>query len=1499
MVINSSKGKLISNNVSRSQAIMESVSSRVNGTLTNTKKQAERSVGNTATDQDTKKVIRNTERSVAPLATIAMTAHLRHQIKSIQDAADYYVKKNGLGNDQTYAFNEMGMASKSFDAGPNPSGTIRAEQNANMDEVFTVSDKMIKERGYQDGARIPSAKHTKATFKIDENGVGHIYVKHERGISECKHIHYEAFRNSVFNAIRAKEGKNVDALNKAVTNVKHYSLLTLYGMKQGKMARKLDASGTKLGRQSLRLITSGARLDESETMKGVHIAQSLRMPVQTASKIAVHTSVGTVANTVISGMRIHTFAMALKEGSSVKTALTFATETKHMTYGTVKATIRRVISEKVNKILVNATKTTRFAELFADRAEIMKAYNGVRKSAKTELKVLYRDWMKRGFRQMTSKIPKPTVNPGSRTAAASRSVASTSRAAANKVASKLAKPKTFLTAWSKGLRNKWIHFKNSMKPIKEMLQRLMAFLRPIFAVGGGLFIGLLIMMVLSLFWDGNAAAQKKNQAFIISQNDGKAIMNSLEAQHENLLYKIDQIASNYATVDIQYPSGANENYKELFCAMQVQLEYDLSLVNDKYTVSGDPTLTDIAAELYQKTHIISTDEYEFQYDDGSVGTACHITVDIQRNETLAYSVFEGKVPSDIYSDVNNGVVPSGTTEATNWMNVCMTVKTLIAQLQPQYDQSAWVWIEVNGQKYHVRTDCSGYVSACLQVYGSTTGTYGTAALISDQKFPGFTYLPWPGWENLKQGDILVRRFKTKDKNGNTCDAGHTEVFYANSNGQHLVLSNGSTAGIQAVYPRHDNVAAYDVIYRPITSGSITDSEDTEGSVIDSVIDKKYIFRDWSRSFGENETILASNTKDVVLNPETGNENGYDTAIKMTVASGEFAPSTYSGLQNVHYVAKGKKFKEASSLDYIRYICAQHGVCADYSYDNMIENTYNTTDSLYSSYLDDSIKRTNSGIKSGENNDTEETEDLPLLQSPYAFEKGMDDLGNLQVGDIMFYVMDTGSWTSNYDNTDFNTWEVGSGRFYDALDHSVPMMYIGDGNFTYYGRSGSNVGAVRTIHVSEMEHQRCLYKKIIRYVGFTVSPVYGSTPSFCGWTDNKIGELIVLQHGTQWTEGKVHLAAFGLSEEDEKELYEMSDEDEINEWKELDANRERGDISINPFDSKDIDYSFYHEAIFEGDVYKPTDSHESKLMEEICNISIKYYSMYGILPSTAYCHMGAVSHFRSTEESLLYYNLFELYDTEGPGVNKYTYESNGDVSTTVKNYKKYSNYLSAYQGWTQYARTHGYKIDLEFAETFAEQRDAYLANGLVSADIANQMTSIYTGSSLLEEYDKAAVKRKEAIDDVVNATRIVHQSTFSTERPTYESYKQYCKNVSNLSSYIADLDAILGEQKTATAQTDHVLKNAVAVWEAANVKEQKAFQYYESHQDEYIIGMKCQGHIPTKIDPETGEEVRIPGPLRYHSDTDKTCDNREPEYEEWDRYGDYEWITPSYVNISTN
>ena len=218
MVINSSKGKLISNNISRSQAISETLGKRLDSTAENTKKQVQRQGSNTATDRDTKKVFRNTERVATPLVTAAMTSHMRHQIQYHQNLADKYVIKQKLGDDRTETFNKMGMAAKSYNDKPDAFGTVRKELNANMDEQYTINVETVQRMKYQNGERIPSAKNTTATFIQQSDGSGIVKVKHQRGVGEMKHVNYEAFRTALHENIMVRRNLKMDAKGKTPVN---------------------------------------------------------------------------------------------------------------------------------------------------------------------------------------------------------------------------------------------------------------------------------------------------------------------------------------------------------------------------------------------------------------------------------------------------------------------------------------------------------------------------------------------------------------------------------------------------------------------------------------------------------------------------------------------------------------------------------------------------------------------------------------------------------------------------------------------------------------------------------------------------------------------------------------------------------------------------------------------------------------------------------------------------------------------------------------------------------------------------------------------------------------------------------------------------------------------------------------------------------------------------------------------------------------------------------
>lgn len=140
----------------------------------------------------------------------------------------------------------------------------------------------------------------------------------------------------------------------------------------------------------------------------------------------------------------------------------------------------------------------------------------------------------------------------------------------------------------------------------------------------------------------------------------------------------------------------------------------------------------------------------------------------------------------------------------DWLSIVQTVKKLIAEQQPGYNQSGSVDITINGKTLNVRTDCSGFVSACLRFYGAIpeTTVYNSSMLTRDNlPIQGFTYMPWPGWEGLQPGDIMAV-------------SGHTEI----SNGGHNVYNCGSTNSVNNPNPTTSSHTTYTNIWRPNNAG---------------------------------------------------------------------------------------------------------------------------------------------------------------------------------------------------------------------------------------------------------------------------------------------------------------------------------------------------------------------------------------------------------------------------------------------------------------------------------------------------------------------------------------------------------------------------------------------------------------------------------------------------------------------------------------------------------
>lgn len=156
---------------------------------------------------------------------------------------------------------------------------------------------------------------------------------------------------------------------------------------------------------------------------------------------------------------------------------------------------------------------------------------------------------------------------------------------------------------------------------------------------------------------------------------------------------------------------------------------------------------------------------------------------------------------------SGGNVDHNGVDRTRWLQIVRAVKKAIAAQKPGYSRSRHINITVGGKTLSVRTDCSGFVSACLRFYGVYQGETTSSGIVDGSlKNTGFKRKSWPGWDKLTDGDIMARD-------------GHTEIF-ANNNGGPHVYNCGSTSsvnnpGVTGTGHRQ----GYTVVYEPCPAPS--------------------------------------------------------------------------------------------------------------------------------------------------------------------------------------------------------------------------------------------------------------------------------------------------------------------------------------------------------------------------------------------------------------------------------------------------------------------------------------------------------------------------------------------------------------------------------------------------------------------------------------------------------------------------------------------------------
>ena len=143
---------------------------------------------------------------------------------------------------------------------------------------------------------------------------------------------------------------------------------------------------------------------------------------------------------------------------------------------------------------------------------------------------------------------------------------------------------------------------------------------------------------------------------------------------------------------------------------------------------------------------------------------------------------------------------SGESNGT-WVSTVEAVKKAMCHASGgKYSQTAKCNITINGKSFSARTDCTGFVSACLKAFGSDIGSPDSYTFTRGLNIKGFTKMKWPGWDKLIKGDIMARN-------------GHAEIFSHNEGGKHKVWNFGGkySAPYEGVTgSSHDS---YTVIYR--------------------------------------------------------------------------------------------------------------------------------------------------------------------------------------------------------------------------------------------------------------------------------------------------------------------------------------------------------------------------------------------------------------------------------------------------------------------------------------------------------------------------------------------------------------------------------------------------------------------------------------------------------------------------------------------------------------
>jgi mannosyl-glycoprotein endo-beta-N-acetylglucosaminidase len=817
----------------------------------------------------------------------------------------------------------------------------------------------------------------------------------------------------------------------------------------------------------------------------------------------------------------------------------------------------------------------------------------------------------------------------------------------------------------------------------------------------------------------------------------------LHDAHTAFINKISAEMGKYDNSQVVFVDGTDENYVELLSAYNVMTQSESDLYD-----KDDNSYKVVLKDLYDKTHFIRTDDtetYTYVDADGNTRTGTRVFVEIQRGEYITYAAYQGMGTSiTINGDGTTGTVtnaqgacPSVSLGGNSaWINIVAKTKAALAAARAgyanAYDQGGSSTIQTeDGVVHEFRPDCSGFTSLCLELYGKfgRGQKYSSRDFVSAASIDGFTKYSWSGWQNLQQGDIIALN-------------GHVEIFDHNDGNAHYVYNCGSNSSARAPGVTKSGHSAYTVVWRPNVAGSVTNTTPSTGTTENA---EDGIIRDDNNNLNVegalNFTPASSNTSGIIFNEDTGNEDGYDVTLLADVNAemrntSLFTNSAYDYSGTMHTLVGDDNDNEASSLDFVRYIYAKHGVQVGASVYNSVSGDNLTVKSMkeadrknlqigdiiyyyphcYKLGLKKAFKSDGALLKEESDYPTSTISHSEQKYLKYFKKKFLKLKKDESISDFKFRKIDFEDLISLYSaqkefladddhRADSNN-EYNSASVMQVINSAIPMIYIGNNKVVAYSwdlaedenmtvemktktrSDGMNgwTGQIKKISGEGKDAAIRTYtlgsdiksKYILGYyhpTGLTKTAVYGANNMFCGWTDDQILLFNAEINQSYWEDGTIEFIDNDGNEQ-QTAFYDKWVYDETNHDNFYSSSLAGtiGDAIGDKIvgDMDSVDFTAW-----------ASNDRAKAFQTQVWDAAKKTYDERKVPVSVIMAAACVSTNMGATEEASHYNNVFGMtsdfgdiqYSSGIAEITKYTYAS-GDNPLVANAYKQFGSYANA-------------------------------------------------------------------------------------------------------------------------------------------------------------------------------------------------------------------------------